>query len=239
MALPKIEAPKYSCKLPVCGLEVEYRPFLSQEERILLMASESKDPASYIRAMKDVVSACTFGVVDANTLAPVDLEYLFLNLRSKAVGESVTIKFKCAAEPCEHELMHDICFDDVIIEHLDEYNENKKIEIQNGVGLVMKAPTADLALTIQNSGKTQAEKMFSMIKNCIDYIYDEEQVYKPADYKGKELDEFIDSLPVDVMRKISKFFEELPKLTYHKSVVCSVCGHENKVDIEGVGDFFT
>ena len=239
MALPKIEAPKYSCVLPLCGQKVDFRPFLAQEERILLMASESKDHASYLTAMEDVCAACTYGKLDIDSLASVDLEFLFLNLRMRAVGETVSVGKECSGEACKATVNFQIGFDEIKVDNLDNYKANKKIDIDGNVGIIMKAPTADDIAKIESVEMTQTEKMYAMIRYSIESIYDAEQMYKPSDYTEQELSDFIDQIPISVMQKVGKFFEEQPKITYTGSCACQKCGEMNEIKLEGMADFFT
>lgn len=239
MALPKIEAPKYSCVLPLSKLKVDFRPFLSQEERILLMASESKSPAAYLGAMKDIVEACTYGKVAAQDLAPIDLEFLFLNLRMRAVGETVTVTKECKTEGCPTKIEHVIPFESIKYEFIEEFKANKKIEIGDGLGIILKAPSAELASELGEIDVTQTEKMYRMIKDSIELIYDTEQTYQPSEYSDKEMSEFIDQLPVTVMRKIGTFFEQQPKMVYSGTEKCNKCQASTEFKLEGMADFFT
>lgn len=239
MGLPKIEAPKYSCVLPVSGKKVEFRPFLAQEERVLLMASESKSAESYLTAMKDIVGACTYGAVDANSLVSVDLEFLFLNLRIRAVGETVSIAKECSYENCSEQIQHTINLDDIKFEYVDEYKANRKIDIGNGIGIVLRSPSAELAANLDSTEDSQTEKLYSLFKSSIETIYDSEQTYKASDYSDDELDAFVNTLPITVMQQIMKFFEYQPKMVYATKKVCPKCKKENEIKLEGMADFFT
>lgn len=239
MALPKIETPKFSCTLPLSGVRVDFRPFLSQEERVLLMASESKSPAAYLTAMKDVCRVCTYDKIDIDNLASVDLEFLFLNLRMRAVGETVAVSKECANAECKNKLQHNILLDDIKASNITEFNENKKIDIGDGVGVIMRSPTADSIAELELSELTQAEKMYLMIGMSIESIYDSEQMYKPSDYTKEEIADFIDQIPLPIMQNIGKFFENQPKLVYHCDTTCNKCSAPNTFKLEGMADFFT
>lgn len=241
MALPKVATPKYNCELPLSGTKVSFRPFLAKEEKILLMAGESGDPKAIVGAVADIVSSCTDGAIDANDLTSIDLEYFFLQLRKRSISEVANFRMNCKNESCEHKLEIEVNFDDVEVEGLEEYKKmgNKKIELGGNVGFALKFPdTASVAELTENDSLTPTEKVFKMVTMCIDYIYDAEQVYKTSESTPEELAEFIGELPMSAFSEIQEFFDMMPKLVYKQEFTCPECQTVNRVELEGMQDFF-
>jgi len=236
MSLPTITVPKYELTLPSSGKKVKYRPFLVKEEKILLLANETKDQQQVISAMKDIVSNCTFNEVDPEEAATFDIEYIFLQLRCKSVGESVDVKIKCPK--CENMVGVNINLNDV--EVVKEKGYSNKISINTTTGLIMKYPNfKTLQVLESNKDKGQgAEELLNFVVSCIESVYDDKQIYEAKDYRKEELLEFVENLPQGVFGKVMTFFNKMPALTKELTCDCDKCKTKSKVTLRGAQDFF-
>jgi hypothetical protein len=242
--LPKIDVPIYDLTLVSNDKKIRFRPFTVKEEKLFLMAMESpeSDEASYLNTIKQVLNNCIIDEIDIETIPTFDLEYLLLNLRAKSVGEEITLKYKCNND-IEKEDKKDKCNNIVemtfnILEAKPEKQENhsNKIEINEKLGLVMKYPTFGL---LQNyDGKNNTKILIDTIVECIDYIYDENNIYYAKDSSKEELIEFLDSLQTKDLEKIKDFFETMPKLSKNLNFKCKKCGYEESINVEGIQSFF-
>ena len=238
MALPRVEVPTYELTLPSEAIQVKYRPFLVKEEKILLMASETGGQKELVQAIKDIVNACTFGKVDASKLPIFDLEYLFLQIRAKSVGEIAKIKILC---PDDNETYADISIDLSKVEvQVDDSHTNKiMIDEQKNLGIIFKYPTIDsISLKAGEDVKANTETLFSVLVNCIDHIFEGEKVYPATDSSTQELNEFLENLSQSNFEKLKQFFETIPKLTHEVEVENPKTKVKSKVTLSGVQDFF-
>ena len=233
MALPKIETPTYVTKIPSTGDQTEFRPFLVKEEKILLLSQESKNPMEITRAMKKVVSACLFDKVDVNKFTAYDLEYVFLQLRAKSVGETIELKWKC--EHCGHANDIVVNLDDVELVYPEKKAE-KTIKVNDTIGFTLKELTLkDLENPVFSKGN---EKLIESLAIMIESIYDADEIYDTKDSKPAEVVEFLESLPHASLIAIKDFAEATPKLTYKTTFKCVKCGEMCSVNIEGMENFF-
>jgi hypothetical protein len=233
MALPKINTPFYDMELPSTGKKIKYRPFLVKEEKLLLMAMESGKQADVSNVMKQIIGNCTDGKVDVDNLPMFDIEYLFLQLRIKSIDDIVNVNLKCGG--CNEGFNAKVDLKDVGVIFPEEKQEFK-IQLTSDVGVVMKYPTLDLMKDVKPGEESSPEFIFDTITRCIDSIYDEEQVYN--DFDRNEIDEFIDSLPQEQFKKISTFFENMPKVQHEIKFTCPKCKKKNKIKLTGLQDFF-
>jgi len=230
MALPKVATPKYSLKLPSNGDTINYRPFLVKEEKILLMAVESEDDRELANAVKTIINNCIESDdVDVQTLPVFDIEYLFLNLRSKSVGETVKLKLKC--EKCEHECLVGVNLSDVGV--IKTEGHDSKIQLTDDIGVVMRYPTFGML-----DSPNMKENPLKVVNMCIDKIYDAKTVHEAKDSTDEELSDFVDSLNHLQFEKIQKFFETMPKMQKVINFKCDSCLNENSVTMEKLQDFF-
>ncbi len=248
MGLPKIAVPEYSLKLPSNGKEIKYRPFLVKEEKILLMAMESKNEQEILTATKNVIKNCVFGDYDIDEMSTFDIEYIFLWLRGKAKGEEINLKYKCPQ--CEKELPVSFNIEDIEIEKTEEHSN--KISINETLGVVMKYPNMTLQLKIDSMKDiSDIEKIFKTVLLCIDYIYDNEKMYSSKDHTEAEMEDFLESLSDIQFQKISSFFETMPKLKHEIKLECKnkvkgegkkkdskPCGYTEELVLEGLQSFF-
>ena len=230
MPLPTLNTPKYQTIVPSTGKEIEYRPFLVKEEKILLIAQESKSNKEILRAMKDIISACTFGAVNADDCTMYDIEYLFLQLRAKSVGEIANVQIRCSK--CNEYVPVEINLEDVQVVFPKKKIETK-IQLTDSVGLTLKPVTFKVAQTIKTDND-----ITGAIASVIDTIYDENNVYTLADATAKEIDEFINSLNRKQLEKIQEFIENQPQLQHMVEFECNKCGHKNKHVLKGIQSFF-
>jgi len=229
MALPTISTPTYTLKLPSSGEIIKYRPFLVKEEKVLLMAAESGDEKEIAIAVNSIIKNCVKDEVDTDSLAVFDIEYLFLNLRSKSIGESVKLIIPC--EHCENECKVSVNLSDINVEKTEGHN--KKIQLTDSIGVIMKYPTFKATETIDID-----KDPLKIINMCIDQVYDSKSVYNTKDSSEEELVEFVDSLNQEQFKKIQEFFETMPKLRKEVDFKCSKCEKENNVVVDRLQDFF-
>jgi hypothetical protein len=232
MGLPKVATPKYSLNLPSNNKKISYRPFLVKEEKVMMMAAESGNEKDIMNAVKNVISDCIDTKLDVDDLPMFDIEYLFLNLRTKSVGESATIKIACSDSECGFNNEVDVNLSEIDVVKSDKHAE--KVKIDDEIGIVLKYPT------MANIAGVDVEKdPFKVITACIDYIYDSKQQYKASEYKEDELTEFIESLSQEQFKSIQTFFETMPKIKKDVEFKCVKCGKDNKTVVDKVQDFFT
>jgi len=236
MALPKLTTPTYELEIPSTDEKIKYRPFLVKEEKILMMAMESKSSADITQAVKDIVKECTFNKVDISNMPMFDVEYIFLNVRAKSVGEVSKLKLLC---PDDKKTYADVELDlnEVKVQVGEEHTN--KIELGNGMGLIMKYPTID---SFNESGirDINPSNMLEVIGTCILQIYEEDgkKVYDPKDQTQKELTEFIEQLNTKQFKDLQKFFETMPKLKHEITIKNPKTKKESKITLTGLNDFF-
>ena len=236
MALPKLTTPTYELEIPSTDEKIKYRPFLVKEEKILMMAMESKSSADITQAVKDIVKECTFNKVDISNMPMFDVEYIFLNVRAKSVGEVSKLKLLC---PDDKKTYADVELDlnEVKVQVGEEHTN--KIELGNGMGLIMKYPTID---SFNESGirDINPSNMLEVIGTCILQIYEEDgkKVYDPKDQTQKELTEFIEQLNTKQFKDVQKFFDTMPKLKHEITIKNPKTKKESKITLTGLNDFF-
>jgi len=239
MPLPKIATPTYSLELPSTGKTISYRPFLVKEEKLLVIALESEDTKQITNAIKAVIKACvlTRGI-KVETLPTFDIEFLFLNIRGKSVGEELEVNIICPDDK-ETEVSVTINLDDIQVEKSDEHA--KRIALDDNLMMEMKYPS--LNEFIKNNfdmqeGKNQMDQSFDLIAQCIDKIYNEEEVWAASDCTKKEMSEFLESMNSQQFKKIEEFFTTMPKLSHTVKVINPNTKVENDVVLEGLASFF-
>lgn len=233
MALPLLVTPEFRTKIPSTGQEIEYRPFLVKEEKVLYMALESGDEKDITNAVKKILKSCIISEVDINQLASFDVEYLFLQLRSKSVNEFMTFMLSHEdEEECDNKTEVSIDIDSIKMECKED---DKIVKIDDKLGFKMKYPTIDAGLKLKEGSDLQ--KSLGMIYECIEFVFDEDDVYE--DFTEKELEEFIEKLSSTQLQKLIGFFENMPKLQKKVSFECKKCGKKEEYTFEGLNDFFT
>jgi len=247
MALPKIAAPIYELTIPSTGEKIKYRPFLVKEEKVLLMAIEDGSVATMTKAMRDIISACTEGKVKLNDLAPFDLEYFFLQLRGKSIGDTVDLTFHKPAslecgegkKDCQQTSLISINIDDIKLDSSEV--KDSKIPLTDTIGVKVNYPQVE---TIQKFTGTNeddeitTENVFKVIVECIEYVWDEEEIFKAKDSTKKELTDFVESLSTTQFMKIKDFLDGMPKLSHTVTWKCPKCEKEAPILLEGIEAFF-
>ena len=236
MALPKIETPTYELTLPSQDTKIKYRPFLVKEEKVLLMASETGQQKEMIQAVKDIVSTCTFNKLNASSLPIFDLEYVFLQIRAKSVGEVTKFKVLC---PDDKKTYANVELDLTEVQVQVGDDHTNKIELTDDMGIIMTYPTIDSFL---DSGieKIDANNMLDVISTCVLQIYEKngEKVYQAKDQTKKELTEFIESMNSAQFKKVQSFFDTMPKLKHTIKVKNPKTKKSSEITLSGLNDFF-
>jgi len=237
MALPKLNVPVYEAILPSTEKVIKYRPFLVKEEKLLLTAQESGDDA-VLPAVKQIIRNCVQGELDVDNMPLFDIEYLFLRLRAKSVGEEVTLGLKPWGCPQNNgelcEFTTEVAINLEEIECVKNEKHSSKIMIDDKIGILMKYPDIS-QLNIKGS---ENEMGLKVIKKCINMIFTEEKTHERDSFTDKELDEFVDSLNTKQMEQIKNFFDTMPVLKHTVKYTCKTCDEEKETTIQGLQSFF-
>jgi len=238
MPLPKISTPTYELELPSTGQKIKYRPFLVKEEKLLVIALESEDTKQITNAIKTVIKNCieTKGV-KVEALPTFDIEYLFLNIRGKSVGEEIEVNIICPDDG-ETQVPVKISVDDIQVQKNPDHN--KQIKLDDSIMMEMKYPSLDqfIKSNFDLSSDSTMDQSFELISSCIDKIYTEDEVWSTSDVTKKELMEFLDQMNSTQFKEIEKFFETMPKLSHTIKVTNPNTEVENEVVLEGLSSFF-
>ena len=239
MPLPKITTAEYELKLPSSGKTIKYRPFLVKEEKILILSLESEDRKQITSAVKQVLKECVLTKgIKVDQLPSFDIEYLFLNVRSKSVGETIDLVVTCGDDGTT-EVPVTVPIDEIKVTKSDDHSQD--IELSDGYTVRMKYPS--LSQFIENNfsevdSDDLVEKSFDMVASTIDMVYNDEEMFSAAECTKKELKDWVETLTSAQFQKIEKFFETMPKLTHTLKVVNPNTKKENTVVLEGLSDFF-
>ena len=234
MALPVLNNPNYEMELPSTGEKIEYRPFLVKEQKILMMAMESEDVTAQSKAVVDIIKNCTFGAIDdkVETLPTFDIAYMFLRIRSKSVGETVELIITCQDDG-ETKVPVNINLEDINVVKTEGHDTT--IMITDKIGLTMRYPTMKQLMSYDMSKITTMEGTFKVINDCLENVFDENEVYE--EMNSKELQEFIEQMTTEQFQKVSEFFNTMPKLKHTLKVKNPNTGVENEVVLEGMQSF--
>ena len=238
MPLPKIATPSYQLDLPSTGKPVNYRPFLVKEEKVLVIALESEDTKQITNAIKAVLKSCVLTKgIKVETLPTFDIEYLFLNIRGKSVGEELDVNIICPDDG-ETEVPVKINLDDIEVQKNEEHTN--KIKLDDSLMMELRYPSLDQFIKSNFDFKetNQMDQSFALIASCIDKIYNEDEVWATADCTKKEVNEFLESMNSSQFKEIEKFFDTMPKLSHTIKVTNSKTGVESDVVLEGLASFF-
>jgi len=236
MALPRLDVPTYELAIPSTDDKIKYRPFLVKEEKILLIAMESGETKDMLQAVKDIVDECTFNKLNLGTMPMFDIEYIFLNIRAKSVGEVSKLKVLCQDDMKTYASV-EIDLNDIEVQ-VNEGHTNK-IELTDEMGVIMKYPTID-SFNVNNITDITTDNMLEVIAACIAQIYDKkgEEVYDSKDSTQKELIEFVEQLNTTQFQDIQKFFDTMPSLKHTITVKNPKTKKESEVTLTGLSDFF-
>jgi hypothetical protein len=240
MALPKIDVPTYLIDLPLSKKQIKYRPFLVKEQRTLLMALDSSDASTIQQTVKDILYNCTLTEgIDIEKLPILDVEYYFINLRAKSVGEIVESRYRCNNEiadvECGNIMESQLNLLDIKVE--SPPNVSSEIQLDAKLSIKLKYPEFSIvsdSLKYDNIN----EVTFNMIAQSIEYIYDGEQFYYANESSPKELLDFVEGMNQEQFAKVEEFFNNLPKLKETLDIKCNKCGFEHHIDVEGLESFF-
>ena len=238
MPLPKIATPTYQLELPSTGKTISYRPFLVKEEKVLVIALESEDNKQITNAIKAVLKSCVLTKgIKVETLPTFDIEYLFLNIRGKSVGEELDVTLVCPDDG-ETEVPVKIDLDDIEIQRNDDHTN--QIKLDDNLMMELKYPSLDQFIKSNFDFKetNQMDQSFDLIAACIDKIYNEDEVWATADCTKKEVKDFLESMNSSQFKEIEKFFETMPKLSHTLKVTNPATGVESDVTLEGLASFF-
>ena len=236
MALPIVETPRYELTLPSQETKVQYRPFLVKEEKILYVALESGDEKEMQQATKQILKSVTFDKLNVEELPTFDVEYIFLQVRAKSVGEVAKFKIIC---PDDKETYGDVEVDlsKVEVQVDDAHSNNVVLDEKRKLGVIMKYPNMKV-LYSQEFKSLKYEDIISLIIGCVEYIYEGEKNYPVSESTREELKDFFESLPQEQFGKIRKFFESMPRLRHETKVKNPKTGVESKITFSGLQDFF-
>ena len=248
MGLPTLTVPHYTLKLPSSEEELRYRPFLIKEEKILLIALESEDEKEVINAIKEIITNCVYGDINVDEMATFDLEYIFLQLRAKSKGEIIDLKYECPK--CKTAIEVKVDINDIQITTFPEHD--KKIELSEEIGVMMKYPTLDKQNDVLDRTKEgkQVEGIFDLVSSSIDFIYDKENTYPLKDHTKEEIDQFMESLTDPQFQKMTDFFNSMPVLKHEIKMKCpgpkptkkgqkkKTCDYVEEQTLSGLQSFF-
>jgi hypothetical protein len=238
MPLPKISTPTYELELPSTGQTIQYRPFLVKEEKLLVIALESEDTKQITTAIKTVIKSCILTKnIKVESLPTFDIEYLFLNIRGKSVGEELEVNIICPDDG-ETQVPVTINLDDIKVQKNEEHSN--RIKLDDSIMMEMKYPSLDqfIKSNFDFSDKNAMDQSFELIASCIDKIFTEEEVWTAADVTKKEMADFLESMNSSQFKDIEKFFETMPKLSHKIKVKNPVTEVESEVVLEGLASFF-
>ena len=239
MALPMNSTPIYNLVVPSTKKSVTYRPFLVKDQKALLVAQQSADQRVMIDTLKEVIKSCITESIDVSKLAIFDIEYIFTQLRSKSVGETVDIILSCdedhGSDNEKAKIKHTVDLSEIKVQEKEGHTD--KIGLFGDVGVVMKYPNIDDIKKLQG-GVVTNEDTFKLVAASIDYIYDNDAVYHSKDQTEQELMDFINNLTSEQFGKIQSFFDTMPKMTHTINYNCPVCDKAHKIVLEGMESFF-
>ena len=235
MALPKVNTPTYELVVPSTDEKVKFRPFLVKEEKILLIAMEAQEQSGILNAVKDIVKSCTFDKFDVRKAPIFDIEYIFLNIRAKSVGEVSTVNLRC---PDDNETFVQTEIDLTTVNVQITEGHTNKIELTDEMGMILQYPTLDSftdSTTVIN-----ASNMLDVIASCVSQIYDKkgEDVYDAKDSTKQEIVDFLESLNSKQFLEIQKFFDTMPKLTHTVNIENPETKVKSDITLTGLNDFF-
>jgi hypothetical protein len=238
MPLPKIATPSYELELPSTGESIQYRPFLVKEEKLLVIALESEETKQITTAIKTVIKNCILTKnIKVEALPTFDIEYLFLNIRGKSVGEELEVNIICPDDG-ETQVPVKINLDDIQVQKNE--NHTNKIKVDAAIMMEMKYPSLDqfIKSNFDFNDKNAMDQSFELIGSCIDKIYTEDEIWSTSDVTKKELTDFLESMNSSQFKEIEKFFETMPKLSHTIKVTNPVTEIESEVVLEGLASFF-
>tara|TARA_Y100000768_G_scaffold365593_1_gene327014 strand:- start:98 stop:805 length:708 start_codon:yes stop_codon:yes gene_type:complete len=233
MALPRVNNPTYTLELPSTGKEIKYRPFLVKEQKVLMMAQDTKNESELANAMGQLVSACTFGEIDADSSPMFDIEYIFLKIRTKSVGSNVKLNVTCPDDG-ETQVQVELDLDDVVVNMLDDHTN--ETQITDNIKIIFRYPVLrDITNLKENSN--DVDRIFHVLGKCIDEIHFGDDIYRRSDMTENDIGDFIDQLSSLQFEKLSEFFNGMPKLRHVIQVTNPKTKKKSEVVLEGLESF--
>jgi hypothetical protein len=240
MALPIGNTPIYNIEIPSTKAQMKFRPFLVKDQKALMLAQQSEDPIVMIDTLKGIIAGCLVGDMNVDNFSMFDLEYIFLQMRAKSVGEQIELLFKCDVDHGEDnekaKIKININIDDIKCQSLEGHTN--KIDLFEGVGIIMKYPSMEIIKKYQSMSTEDPDVVFSIISESIESIYTSDEVFFAKDSTKQELSDFINNLTTEQFGKIQKFFDGMPKLRHKVAYDCPVCGKHHEANLEGIESFF-
>lgn len=243
--LPEIAVPVFETTLPSSGQKIKYRPYLVKEEKILLMAHQGNDPKEISSAVKNLLQSCVRSDLEVEKLPSFDLEWLFLKIRGKSVGEVVDARMHVPKEMCgksKEKCLIDIEADLEKVAVKEDKEHDKKVQLTDDVGVVFGYPNMEILGELTGAQQNnQVETVLEIISRCVKQVYDKSNVYEKSGYDGDwdlDIKKLLDNLSRAQMEKVSKFFTTMPKISCHIKQKCPECQKVVERDIEGIMDFF-
>ena len=237
MTLPIVETPRYELTLPSTDKVVQYRPFLVIEEKVLLVAMESNNNNQIINATKEILNACTFEKIDVEKLPIFDIEYIFLQIRAKSVGEIAKFKILCPDDKSTYANV-EVDLTKVNVEVDDKHTNNVVIDENKKLGIVFNYPTLEMTKAGFDIDETDIDTLFDIMILSIEHIYEGDKIYPAKDSTKEELKTFLESLPQKTFEKIKTFFETMPQLRHSIEVTNSKTKVKSTIELKGIRDFF-
>ena len=237
MALPKMAVPRYTVELPSTGEKLNMRPYLVKEEKVLMIALESNDPEQIAESVRSIIRSC-YELESLDELTIFDIEFLFLQLRGKSVGEEMKIQIKCKGEDCTTMNPLSINIDDIKVSTQDSDGTILFGDV-NGVGVKMRYPSVDVISKINPENLGSVEGIMDLVVDCIDTIFDNDNVYSAKTEKRVDLVEFIEGLSSEQFKLVQAFFQDTPSVSYNTKFVCMKCKLDNEVELKGLNSFFS
>lgn len=238
MALPVVATPEHTISLYSYKQPITFRPFLVKEEKLLLMALESRQSDVMATAMKQIIKSCIIAPKDINVdILPIfDIEYLFLNLRVRSVGEVLELNLSHPTSECEAKTPYKLNLSDITIE--EQANHNAKIMITDDIGVMMRYPGLREMTEFEKADEKNTNKIFKLLCDSILNIFDKEEVYERGTHSDKEFEDFLNSLNQDQFSRVLEFYQTMPKLAHTVEWTCETCGKKDSLRLEGMQSFF-
>ncbi len=233
-----MSVPRYTVELPSTGEKLNMRPYLVKEEKVLMIALESNDPVQISEAVRSIIQTC-YELKSLDNLTVFDVEMLFLQLRAKSVGEEMKIQVKCKSAECETMNPLSINIDDIKVYKPESSDGTILFGDENGIGIKMKYPTADIIRKINPENIESVEGVMDLIVDCIESIFDNDNVYNAKNEKRTDLVEFIEGLNSEQFKLVQAFFQDSPSVSYYSEFTCVKCKLENEVELKGLNSFFS
>ena len=232
MALPKLDSPTYETELPSTGKKIKYRPFLVKEQKILMMAQESDKQDEMMASIGQLINTCTFGEIDAPNSPIFDIEYIFLKIRGKSVGEKVKIMVTCPDDG-KTKVPVNVNLEDINVQMT--IGHTNELKISDNIKMVMKYPMLKDVLNSKSTNTT--EQVFDIMEQCVYEVHDGDKIYQRVDITTKDIRDFVDSFNTEQFKLVTEFFESMPKLRHVVNVTNPNTKVKNEITIEGLDSF--